>query len=105
LENRPSDLEMMRREEQRLALLRWLHAMPTYTGNEELAERYLAAVGLVTAHADLRERLRELEREELVTLRMRCALMVITLTRRGSDAAQGLVVVEGVRKPGPDCPY
>ena len=29
----------------------------------------------------------------------------MTLTRRGGDAAQGVTAVEGVRRPGPECPY
>lgn len=105
LNDRPTDLEVMRREEQRLALLRWLHALPTYTANEELARLYLTAVGLVADRADLRGRLKELGDADLLTVRMEGPLMVITLTRRGGDVAQGVTSVEGVRRPGPECPY
>lgn len=105
LDDRPQDLEILRREEQRLALLRWLHAMPTYTANEELAGLYLKAVGLVAARADLRARLKDLEDADLLTVRMEGALMVLTLTRRGGEAAEGVTAVAGVRRPGPDCPY
>lgn len=92
-------------EEQRLALLRWLLATPTYTANEDLAGLYLKAVGLAAGHADVRARLDDLERMGLLTGRFEGALMVITLTRRGGDAAEGLTTIDGVRRPGPQCPY
>ena len=41
----------------------------------------------------------------LLTARFEGALMVITLTRHGGDAAEGMTVVEGVRRPGPQCLY
>lgn len=96
---------MLRIEEQRLALIRWLLVTPTYTANDELAGLYLKAVGLAAAHSDVRGRLDDLERMGLLTARFEGALMVITLTRRGGDAAEGKIVVDGVRKPGPQCPY
>lgn len=92
-------------EEQRLALIRWLLATPTYTANAELAGLYLKTVGLLAAHADVRARLDDLERMGLLTARFEGALMVITLIRRGGYAAEGATVVEGVRRPGPQCPY
>ncbi len=104
-QNQSPSLETLRIEEQRLALLRWLWATPTYTANEELASQYLRAVGLVASHSDVRARLGDLERMGMLTARFEGALMVITLTRRGGDAAEGLVFVEGVRRPGPQCPY
>lgn len=104
-ENRPPSPETLRIEEQRLALLRWLLATPTHTANEELAGLYLKAVGLAAGHADVRARLDDLERMGLLGARFEGALMVVTLTRRGGDAAEGLIQVEGVRRPGPQCPY
>lgn len=104
-ENHPPSPETLRIEEQRLTLLRWLLATPTYTANEELAGLYLKAVGLPAGHSDVRARLDDLERMGLLSARFEGALMVITLTRRGGDAAEGLTVVEGVRRPGPQCPY
>jgi hypothetical protein len=41
----------------------------------------------------------------LLSARFEGALMVITLTRRGGDAAERVTIVEGVRRPGPQCPY
>lgn len=104
-QNRSPSLETLRVEEQRLALLRWLWSSPTYTANEELARLYLKAVGLAASHADVRARLDDLERMGLVTARFEGALMVTTLTRRGGDAAQGVSSFEGIRRPGPECPY
>jgi hypothetical protein len=95
----------LRVEEQRLALLRWLWATPTYTANEELAGSYLKAVGLAGTHADVRARLDDLERMSLLTARFEGTLMVITLTRRGGDVAEGVIFIEGVRRPEPECPY
>jgi hypothetical protein len=104
-ENRWPISETLRVEEQRLALLCWLWATPTYTANEELAGLYLKAVGLAAAYADVRARLDDLERMNLLTARIEGTLKVITLTRRGADAAEGVIFVKGVRRPGPQCPY
>lgn len=104
-ESRPSSPETLRVEEQRLALLRWLLATPTYTANEQLAGLYLKAVGLQGSHGEVRARLDDLERMGLLSARSEGALMVVTLTRRGGDTAEGLIQVEGVRRPEPQCPY
>jgi hypothetical protein len=95
----------IREPEQRLALIRWLWRQPGYTSNEEHAGAYLKAVGLGDTHAVIRKRFKELEAPDLVAIEMEGGLMVVTLTRRGAEAAEGLLKVQGVRPPGPECAY
>lgn len=104
-DNGPPSLGALRSAEQRLALARWLLHAPDYAGNEELATVYLKALGLAASAQVVRGLLGELERGGVLTARFEATLMVVRLTQRGVDAAQGLVAIEGMRRPGPECAY
>jgi len=105
LPNSVISIEALRAAEQNLALVRWLEGSSAHIGNEELAGLYLEAVGLTADRQTLRDRLDDLERLGLITIRYEKALRVVSLTARGGDVALGRLAVEGVRRPGPDCAY
>jgi hypothetical protein len=105
LNNEPSQLDRILVEERRLAILRWLWKMPGHTANERIAGMYLRHVGLVSAQEAVRDCLNHLERSGALKIVWREALMVIELTHRGVEAADGLIEVDGIPRPGVDCPY
>lgn len=105
MSNEPSPLDRILVEERRLAILRWLWKMPGHTANEHIAGIYLRHVGLVSAQEAVRDCLNHLERSGTLKIVWREALMVIELTQRGAEAAEGLVDVDGIPRPGVDCPY
>ena len=48
---------------------------------------------------------RMLERGGLIEMSKVVTLVVVRLTAKGEEVGNGLVLAEGVLKPGVDCPY
>ena len=46
-----------------------------------------------------------LERLGLVIIERTDPLLVFKLTQKGDETAKGLILVEGVLRPPPECPY
>ncbi len=103
--NRADPLERQKSEHRALALLRLLGREASYMSNEEIVDCLFANLGLACPRAQVRECLAMLERAGLIELSMAETLTVIRLTAKGDEVGQGLVVVEGVLRPGVDCPY
>lgn len=91
--------------QRRLAILRWLSASPGYAANDQVFTLMLRNVALYSGRDSLRDDLEHLERAGGVVLTRHDTLIVVKLTNRGSEAAEGLVEMEGVPRPGVECPY
>ena len=103
--NCPSPLEQQKSEHRALAVLRMLGRGPSYASNEEIVGCYFTRLGLACPRAQVRECLAMLERPGLIEVSTVEMLSVIRLTAKGDEVGKGLVVVEGVLRPGVDCPY
>lgn len=103
--NRPDELSRLRSEHRALAILRLLDRQPGYRSNELLIADWLAMIGLAGTRAEARDLLETLERKRLVKLETTERMIVAELTEQGLDAAKGVTIVEGVLRPGPECPY
>lgn len=103
--NRPSPLAELKSEHRALAVLRMLQREPSYMSNEEIVSAYFELVGLACSREQTTACLAVLERAGLIEASTVEKLTVIRLTAKGEEVAKGLVVVEGVLRPGVDNPY
>lgn len=103
--NQLAPMERIVAGERLLAILRCLWKLPGQSANEQVVSIYLRQVALYGGGSATRDALDHLERLAALTTRMHATLMVAELTRRGSEAAEGTIELEGVPKPGLDCPY
>ena len=98
-------LDTIREEHRLLAVLRTLMRLPRYTSNAQLLRDCLDRLALVASHDVIRTDLHRLHELDLCTLDADGETTCVTLTERGLDVAEGRVVIEGVLRPGPECPY
>ena len=103
--NRPDPLAELKSKHRALALLRMLQREPSYMSNEEIISSYFELVGLACSREQMAACLAALERAGLIEASTVEKLTVIRLTAKGEEVAKGLVVVEGVLRPGVDGPY
>ena len=103
--NEPDLLSKTRAEHRALAVLRSLKAMPAYRSNELVLGDLLDRLGITSTHEEVRGCLRWLDDCAALTIDMQDTLMVVQLTCRGGEASDGVIVIDGVRRPGPECPY
>lgn len=92
------------REQRRLVMLRLLSEQPGYASNSSILHAGLVAYGVPSSRDDVQTDLAWLQDQGLVSLELvpdAAALSVVRLTQRGDDAAKGLTVVPGVRRPSP----
>ena len=62
-------------------------------------------LGLACSRAQIRDCLGMLERGGLIEMSKVVTLVVVRLTAKGEEVGNGLVLAEGVLKPGVDCLY
>ena len=93
------------REHRALAILRLLSDALGFRSNDQVVLACLSKIGLGCGRKDLEEQLGLLERDGLVSTDRVSDIIVIDLTSRGQEVSEGLSVVQGVAKPGPECPY
>lgn len=105
MRNAPDPIRKIVQEERALAILRLLRAQPGMVSNDHILARWCRAYGLACGHEELRAELGRLDREGLLTTERNDSLLVVALSKRGSEVAEGLVMVDGVGRPEPDCPY
>ncbi|TIL34545.1 hypothetical protein [Mesorhizobium sp.] len=98
-------IEGTKREHRALALLRFLKRQPCSASNDRIVAAMLDHIGLSCSRQELRTSLGQAEAAGLVSSREVDSLLVVALTTQGADAADGKIDVEGVLKPGADCPY
>lgn len=103
--NQPDPLERHKSEHRALAVLRMLERQPSYASNGEIVCSYFDLVGLGCTCSQAHECLDMLERSGLIEMSKVDRLTVIRLTAKGEEAGKGLLVVEGVLRPGVDCRY
>ena len=103
--NLPDPIRKIVQEERALAIVRILHAAPAMVANDSLLQKCVQAYGLTCGQDELRAELGRLERDGLMSSERKDNLLVVQLTKRGAEVAQGLIVVEGVARPDPGCSY
>lgn len=104
--NALADVDRMFREHLALAVLRLLGGnVLRGAGNDQLLQELASALGFRVSNASLRDVLGFLERAGAITSNAVDRLLVVELRRLGREIADGLVDLEGVARPGPDCPY
>lgn len=101
-----NSIETLHGEHRRLAILRALLRLPGFTANLPLMRDHLDTVGLITSWDAIRGDFQRLKEMGLVEV---CetpdSAWRVSLTERGNDAAEGRIVVEGVSRAEPSCPY
>ena len=108
IEPNSNEVQVMRRirgEHRALAILRALQDLTGFSCNDSLIAYFLGSLALSGTAPEICEAVNSLERLGLVTIERTDPLVVFTLTQKGDDAGKGLIVVEGVLRPSPDCPY
>lgn len=98
-------IEEVKARHRRLAILRTLAGTTDGMGSMTIFRSWLPEVGLAVATDELRADIRMLASAGLVVLKDEHDAWPFTLTQRGEEVAQGLITVDGVEKPSPDCPY
>jgi len=103
--NELSNIEWIKQPHRALAVLRLMARQPGTVSNDRVISDYLDSVGLVSTREELVGCLDRLEANELITRRDVEKLIVVELTLKGEEVAQGHGEAEGVLRPSVDCPY
>lgn len=98
-------LDEIREAHRLLAVLRTLSRSPLYAANDLLLRDWLDRLGLGTSRDVIRADLDHLQERGLCTLDRDGELTRVTLSERGLDVAEGRSQVDGILRPGPECPY
>lgn len=86
----------------RLAILRLLDEQPGYCANDSVLHDAVNAVGLNATRSQIRGHIEWLQEQRLVKYQAAgSGLLVVTLSERGSDVANGRSVIAGVQRPSP----
>lgn len=85
----------------RLTLLRLLSAAAGYTANASLLTDAVNDLGITSTRDQVISELTWLQEQGLVLIETIAGVTVVTITERGTDVANGRVVVPGVKKPSP----
>lgn len=85
----------------RLVVLLSLAQDTDYAHNEHVLKGMLAQLGHTVSRDKLRTELAWLQEQGLIELQDVTGTMVAKLTGRGKDAAEGAVIVPGVKRPEP----
>lgn len=89
-------------EDRRLVILRILAEDVGYSHNEYVLREALRVYRYQLSADLLRTELSWLAEQGLVTVQDVAGLSIATLTARGKDAAEGAVIVPGVKRPEPE---
>ena len=103
--NEVPDARRIREEHRALAILRALQRLPCFSCNDSLIADILGLLALSGTAPEIREVVNGLERLGLVIIERTDPLLVFRLTQKGDETAKGLILVEGVLRPPPECPY
>ncbi|MBE1425631.1 hypothetical protein H4684_002288 [Desulfomicrobium macestii] len=88
-------------EDRRLVILRFLSEDPAYRLNTSVLRAALDAYGHSVSRDQVDTEVWWLVEQGLVETESVGPVLVVTLTARGLDVAQGRVAVPGVKRPGP----
>jgi hypothetical protein len=98
-------LERHKSEHRALALLRFLNRQPGNVSNECIINILFEKIGLVCSRQQVRDSLERYEKLGLIRTSKTEDLVVVSLVAKGEEVAKGHIPVEGVLRPGVDCPY
>ena len=87
------------RKDMRLVLLRILLEMPSYRANSSVLSGMLHQLGHSPTRDQVKTELRWLAEQGLIGLDEVGSVLVVQLSERGQDVAEGRAVVDGVAKP------
>ena len=93
--------EQFEQEDRRLVILRLLAEDADYRVNSSILQQGIDLYGHSVSRDRLHTDLNWLAEQDLVTLEKIDSVMVVTLSQRGLDVANGRAVVPGVKRPGP----
>lgn len=85
----------------RLTVLRLLAAQPAYCANDSVIADSLAGYGFRLSRDRVGTEIAWLAEQGLVSAETLGHLVVVTATRRGLEAAEGLTAVPGIARPSP----
>jgi len=97
-----NEYEKLVQADMRLVILRLLAQDPDYSHNEYVLRAALKQLGHSTSYDRLRTELSWLAEQGLVGTVDTAGVLVVKLTARGRDAAEGAVIVPGVKRPEPE---
>ncbi len=87
-------------EDMRLVVLRSLSEMPQYRLNSSVLHTFVTRYGHSFSRDQLRTQLHWLAEQGLIVIEENLdTVLVVKLTERGCDVANGLVVTHGVKRP------
>ena len=88
-------------EKRRLELLRYLAQAPAYEAGGQVLRLHCRQIGVPSSESQIDAALAWLEEQGLLQLRRIGEDVVARVTRRGREAADGIVTVPGVMRPDP----
>ncbi len=103
--NQNETLETITSEHRALAILRALSRSACGKSNEEILSSWLDQLGMPSSRGTLRDCLDHLAARGLIAISQVQDLKVAEITRHGQEVGEGLVVMEGIARPGVDCAY
>ncbi|MDA3509433.1 VpaChn25_0724 family phage protein [Acinetobacter junii] len=87
-------------EDMRLVVLRSLSEMPQYRSNSSVLHSFITRYGHGFSRDQLRTQLNWLTEQGLIVIEENLdSVLVVKLTERGCDVANGLVLTHGVKRP------
>lgn len=88
-------------EDRRLVLLRALECVSGYETNDSMLTTIVRQFGHVVSRDQVLTDLTWLKEQGLVTIEEIAGVQIATLTQRGLEVAQGIIVTPGVKRPSP----
>lgn len=98
-------MEQRKSEHRALALLRFLDRQPGNVSNELIVTDLFEKIGLACPQQQVRDALEQIEKLGLIQTSRVGDLIVMILLAKGEEVANGLVIVDGILRPGVQCPY
>lgn len=87
------------RRDMRLVILRILTELPSYRGNSSVIANLLHRLGHSPTRDQVKAELRWLAEVDALTVEEAGSVLVVTLTERGQDVAEGRATIDGIAKP------
>ncbi|WP_448044367.1 VpaChn25_0724 family phage protein [Bradyrhizobium liaoningense] len=98
-------LDQRKLEHRALALLRFLDRQPGNKSNECIIAALFETIGLVCSRQQVRDDINRIEKLALIRSSNVGDLLVVSLLAKGEEVGNGRIVIDGVLRPGVDCPY
>ena len=103
--NEVDTMEQHKSDHRALALLRLLDRQPGNVSNECIITLLFEKIGLTCSRQEVQDCLERIEKLGLIRTLKVDDLVVVNLLAKGEEVAKGRVMIEGVLRPGVDCPY